>query len=351
MKDKNFYITSVFKLDISDEIGGEFKVGRVNFISKKKLIRNSKKLFLNELIKNKPKDVFNEFFFDQSNCFAYIEYKDESIVDLKNLIEEAIQILSISLIPYMENGVFCQISSENINSESNYFISSSIPEKRMGGSRSNVSNRTLFLDKDWVKCNKFFFFYKLLKILYTKDSKLKINNKWLLTIKEVVKIIGKTIQSTDYKNGFLLNMIAFEMLLTDNEEKYSKVLPERVEAFIGWTEEWHDEKMHSLISVLYKLRCDIVHNGDFENIGIKEYFAIRDINFILLWNIIVHIKYFKSKKELIIFSEKIKAEKLLGLKKSTILPKSLKFMKRSQDNIGPINLHDYFANVLNKSPN
>jgi hypothetical protein len=46
-----------------------------------------------------------------------------------------------------------------------------------------------------------------------------------------------------------------------------------------------------------------------------------------MWNIITHIDTFPSKRSIIEFSDKVKAEKLLGVK-SKVQPKTLKFMNR-----------------------
>ncbi len=120
-------------------------------------------------------------------------------------------------------------------------------------------------------------------------------------------------------------MIAIEMLLTHRGDKYSEMLPLRAEAFIGWAAAWTNENYKERIQSLYKKRSDFVHRG------LRDDIKIADLLFsdTLLWNVLVNIlkhpQIFDSRASVIEFSEKVAAEKKLGIE-TTVTPKTFTFI-------------------------
>ena len=79
------------------------------------------------------------------------------------------------------------------------------------------------------------------------------------------------------------------------------------------------------IKEVYKKRCDFVHDGNRESIAIEDVLFTDDLLLNVLINIVKHPKIFYSKKQLIKFAEKVKAEHLLDIKPK-VRPKSLRFI-------------------------
>jgi len=208
------------------------------------------------------------------------------------------------------------------------FINKNIFE---GHLNSSVESKVLpfQLEKGWLEFHKKFYFFDLVKVISTPN---KMQIKWKETLIKAAIMSGKSMQSRDLEYSFLWNMIIVEMLLTEQGDKYSESLPERAEAFIGWVGYWKENNIEETIKKLYSKRCQFVHDGNSNNITVEDVLFTDNLVFNLLYNILKHIDFFPSKKSVVDFSEKVKAEKILGIK-SRVQPKTLKFMNRiSNDN-------------------
>ena len=118
-----------------------------------------------------------------------------------------------------------------------------------------------------------------------------------------------------------------EMLLTEQGDKYVDKLPERIESFLGWTGYWNEKNYPEKIDRLYKLRCSFVHNGDSHSLRASDLLFSDELLFNLMHNIVRHIKLFPTKRQLIEYSDKVKAEKVLKIK-SKVLPKTLRYFSK-----------------------
>ncbi len=181
----------------------------------------------------------------------------------------------------------------------------------------------------WSKYQSRHYFFKLLNII-NNNINIKLSSEWCNTIKRASILVGRSISSKDISYAFLQNMIVIEMLLTEQGDKYSDVLPERIESFIGWTGYWKTNDYSNKIKYLYKLRCEIVHDGKYDNIKVEDLLFSDEIIFNLFNNMIRNINIFKSKKDLISFSKKVQAEHILGIN-SKVRPKTLSFTQKSYD--------------------
>ncbi len=187
----------------------------------------------------------------------------------------------------------------------------------------------LVIDKTWHLYHKHHYFHKLLKIL---RGELKVEKQWKQTLYDASVLIGMSQCSSDLTTSFLWNMIAIEMLLTSEREKYAEVLPERAEAFLGWVYDWRANEYEDKIRKCYQKRCLIVHNGDRKCVTQGDLEFTDAILFNLLTNLIQHHAVFKGKNDIKQFSEKVKAEHLLGVK-TTVRPKSLSFTRKKIENL------------------
>ncbi len=165
----------------------------------------------------------------------------------------------------------------------------------------------LLIDKSWYDFHKEMYFIKLLDCIKNKNN---LSDGWHKNICDAAILAGKSQSTNDIAQAFLLNMIAIETLLTGTNDSYSKALPKRVEAFIGWTTSWQSESYQKKISECYSKRCKYVHAGEAEQISVRDLLFSDIIISNVFYNIILNIKIFNCKQDIIEFSEKI--EKILG---------------------------------------
>lgn len=322
------YISPVYNLEISDEIKGEIKIGRVIFVNSRKLPYIRKRLGLPAVISKLGKNTAN--FFSESKTYAILKFKgipDKMLRSCKQTVEEAISVLSFSQLGYCSRRNNCQFGLTKTRQVLRTYVLKTNIFK--GTLNASVVSKVLplHLNKDWQNFHRSFFFFDLVKLISTKS---KIQQKWKDTIIRSSIMIGKSMQSRDLEYCFLWNMIVIEMLLTEQGDKYSESLPERAEAFLGWVGYWKEKNFSQKINILYRKRCRFVHDGNSKNITPTDVQFTDDLVFNLLWNIVHHINIFKTKKSIIDFSEKVKAEKILGIE-SSVQPRTLKFFNRDYD--------------------
>lgn len=324
------YISPVYHLEISKDLKGELTVGRVIFVDIKKLERIRKRIGLPIVLSKIDKKIPGANFFKESKIFAIIQFSgipEQKENECRELIENAVNIISFSQLGYRNRDNNSQFGIIKTRGTGNRFIiNKNIFEAHLN---SFVETKVLpfRLDKRWRDFHKKFYFFDLLKLISLNN---KMQKKWKETIIRAAKMSGKSMQSRDLEYSFLWNMIIVEMLLTEQGDKYSESLPKRAEAFIGWVGYWEEKKIEEKIRSVYTKRCQFVHDGNSKNISVGDVLFTDDLVFNLLWNIIKHIDLFPTKESVIVFSEKVQAEKLLGVKPK-IQPKTLKFMNRNFD--------------------
>ena len=321
------YISPVYNLEISKDLKGELTVGRVIFVDIKKLERIRKRIGLPVVLSKIDKKIPGVNFFKESKTFAIIQFRgipEQKEFECRELIENAVAIISSSQLGYCNRNNNSQFGIIKTRGTGNrFFINKNIFEAHLNKFKENKV-LPFRLDKDWKEFHKKFYFFDLLKLISSSN---KMQKKWKDTIIRAAKMSGKSMQSRDLEYCFLWNMIIVEMLLTEHGDKYSESLPKRTEAFIGWVGYWKEKKFEEKIQSLYKKRCQFVHDGNSKNISVDDVQFTDDLVFNLLWNIIKHIDLFPTKESVIVFSEKVQAEKLLEVK-PRIQPKTLKFMNR-----------------------
>jgi hypothetical protein len=185
----------------------------------------------------------------------------------------------------------------------------------------------LVLDERWLNFQENSFFFDFLRIL---RGQISISRSWKEEIRKAAILAGESQCSSDLPQAFLWNMIAIELLLTKQGDRYLDSLPERAEAFIGWTVDWKQNNYRELIKDLYRKRCQLVHSGNKSAIEVQDLLFSDEILLNVLTNIVKHPRLFKSKDDVITFSEKVKAEYVLGINPRT-RPKTLRFSRPTYD--------------------
>jgi hypothetical protein len=182
----------------------------------------------------------------------------------------------------------------------------------------------LTLDERWKTFQRSSFFPGLLRVLRGTAA---IDKSWSADIKTAGLLIGQSQGSTDLPQAFLLNMIAFERLLTSQGDTYTEALPARTEAFLGWVSHWKTGRFSDRIRDVYKKRSAFVHAGRRDVIEPNDLYFIDDLLLNLLINIVTHTKLFPTKTAVTEFAKRVDAERLLGVR-PRVRQKTLQYLER-----------------------
>lgn len=325
------FVVPVYGLKLTSDVGNEFRVNQVTFISKKKLFGLRKRFGIYEKLKELSKSEREIHFYKWTETLAVIQRNgkaSELESTVLKMIREELDILALSQLGYDKRTSNAAPSVDGMQvEEHNIFSVNTTSGTAYSGFKTTGKWQDSVLDSSWKKWQKDFYFEKLIKIIQGQYS---VQGEWRKTLIRVVRLAGRSQTTTWLPNAFLLNMIAIETLLTRQGDKYTDELPKRIEAFIGWVSYWTVDDYQSNIESVYKKRCQYVHDGNDANIEPRDLLFTDDILFNLLYNLVVHYKIYSSKVQVIEFSEKIAAEKVLGIvgTKSKVRPKTLHFISK-----------------------
>lgn len=321
-KDNWLFILPIYGLELTKEVNSEIKIDSVTFISVEKLKRVRKKF----LIPNKISELRTTFFKNENIKTVALIRQNGEIEDIRislyKRVQDELNILISSFTGFNNRNFFHKVDylDNNENSKVSEIFISTRRESRYTDQDKFINIIPLLTCSFWKRYQKKnHYFFDLLKIIKSKKSKFK-------ELKKVSIVIGKSYNCNDIVDSFLYNMIIMETLLTTRNDKQKETLVSRLGAFFEWLQGW-DESVENQIDELYKKRSAYVHNLDSDNITIQDVLFTDTLIFNLMNNIVKHPKLFSSKNDLIEFSKKIEAEKVLGIK-SKIRPKTFYFLEK-----------------------
>lgn len=332
-KDTNtfYYLTPIHGLIISKELKEEFKFYNVTFISVEKLKRIKKRFFFSH--NGELKEGKFDPGFQNQKTFAVLEYYGnpaQKVRECREIIKGELNMLLSSFSgdrDYFYNTA--SLSNWDIGKIKDFkIIHSKLKEESFFSSYAS-HKAPYVLDKRWQSYNENRFFFKIKKIL----NKGSVSKKWQNTLKTALELVGQSNNSNILAYCFLNNMIVFELLLKKQGEKYLNVIPERLDGFFSWTKNREGLTFKNTvinkasIQELYTKRNNFVHDGKFKDITIEDLIFTDELVINILSNIAKHYKLFNSKGDLINYSNKFQAEKLLGLKHS-IQPNTLSYISK-----------------------
>ena len=320
------FITPIANLVLTDAVKKEFKIGQVLFFDLGKLRRIRKQLHIGRRISELHSFLKEPI--EKAPTVAVVRLSGKPR-ELKqtcfDMVRDALHILTLSQLRYRLRdhmrtpAIYGSTRSDAVH---HVFLNSQSPIASTEGSL--VGNPiSLTLDKQWKEWQRKFFFLKLVEILNENVTVCRSwrNNLWRASI-----LMGRSLASGDVPFAFLMNMIVLEMLLTQQGDKYRTIMPQRVEAFLGWAGWWDECQFPDRIREAYTLRCKLVHDGDSDGIEKKHVLFTDNLLMSLLVNMTTHSTLFSSKQAVFKFAEKVAAEHLLGLK-SKVRPKKLIMFK------------------------
>ncbi len=326
------YIVPVIGLSLTDSVNNEITINRVTFISTKKLYRVRKRFGIRKKLSElESKPMYETFFSRLGRTVAIVRFSgkpSEITTQAIRLIIEELEILSVSQLGYSKRrfnshpsiytGAVSNLSYLCMNTQNDHALLNHQLVGKIGD---------LVLDACWNNWQKDIFFAKLIRIL---KNEIVVNSTWRDNLYRASRLIGQSITTNNLAQAFLLNMIAIESLLTRQGDKYTEVLPKRIEAFVGWVGYWDIDNYKERIKDVYLKRCQYVHDGNDSNIEIQDLLFTDDLLLNILLNLLSHHKIFNSKEDVIDFTTKIAAEHVLGIvgDKSKIRPKTLRFLSK-----------------------
>jgi hypothetical protein len=231
------FIAPISGLRLTSAVNKEFRVIRVTFVDRAKLPRISKRMGIPFNASDTKKYVTESENFDAAHSQTFAIYrhtgKPENITKIcLHAIKDELDILSLSQLGYSRRRINAHPSlrgNQNTGKISHLFLNSEDPS-RIYSNRLTGKFMQLELDKRWKRYNRYAFFFNLIKIL-NKETPVHIT--WRENLHRASILIGQSQWSTDIAQAFIWNMIALELLLTQQGDKYSDVLPVRIKGFIG----------------------------------------------------------------------------------------------------------------------
>lgn len=330
------YIVPVIGVHLTKAVNNEVTINRVTFIATKKLSRVRKRFGVRKRISElKSKAIYETFFSSLGSTVAIVRFggkPSEITANAIRLVNEELDILSVSQLGYSKrrfnshpsiySGSVTNLSYLCLNTKND----SALLNNQIVGKVGDLE-----LDDRWRKWQDDIFFSKLLKII---KNEITVSTSWRESLYRASRLVGQSMTTNNIAQAFLLNMIAIESLLTRQGDKYTEVLPKRIEAFIGWVGYWNINDYGVRIKDVYQKRCQYVHDGNDTNIEIKDLLFTDDVLLNIMLNLLTHHKTLNSKEAVIDFTTKVAAEHVLGIvgNKSRIRPKTLRFLSPNYNN-------------------
>jgi hypothetical protein len=262
------FMTPIAGLELTDAVNKEFRVDRVLLVAADKLPRIRKRLGLHQPVSAIKSPQPYARFFEETKTFAVVRQKGKT-PDIRakcfRLVRDELSVLALSQLGYRKRSVtgYVGLKGEIVpGGTSHLFLNKDNPLRNLVYSMSRFSG-ILQIDERWKRFQNEVFFMQLLKIL---QKRVRVSVKWREDLRRASILVGQSINSNDVTMSFLWNMIALELLLTQQGEKYIDTLPKRVEAFLGWIGFWSMNDFESKIREAYKKRSAFVHDGNNDQI-------------------------------------------------------------------------------------
>lgn len=319
------FVVPIGNLQLTDSVNNEFRINGVTFIHKEKLRRVRKRFGINKRISELREFHPHDRFFDTADTFAVVRRRGKP-AELKTrcfrMVKDELSILAASQLGYAKRRFTKQVSlfgEHERGTAQHLFLTKDGPLMSQAWEVIG-SPGALVLDSTWKHFQKKVFFFRLLKII---RKEVKVARNWRNDLTNAAILIGQSLNSNDVAFSFLWNMIAIELILTRQGDKYSDILPRRIEAFLGWVGGFSQQRIEDA----YRKRSAFVHDGNRENITKEDLLFTDDLLLNLITNLVSYPRLFGSKDRVIDFSDKVEAEQKLGLK-SKVRPKGLRFFSR-----------------------
>lgn len=305
----------IYNLKLSENIGSEFKIGDILFVSAKKIPRIRKRLGFTKTFgeMEDKKGFFKESILKKADTFAVLNFTDidkTNIGRYKTKITKAVWILASSqFYPSIRGKVKYFGFPEHSGRFFHEFFIHDVLEKKSGRTWELASPLEPFIfGAHWIVNNKYHFFWNALKII---NNKAKVDKSWKNIIEKVLIFCGKSIFSNDLYLAFLFNMISLETILTRQGDKFPVAIIDRLNGLFDWYFEDDQYIWNNIIEELYYLRCKMIHDGDTKGIATEDLVLSDILLHNLLGAVSANTQSIKSQSDIIDLSEISKAKLIL----------------------------------------
>jgi hypothetical protein len=265
----------MYNLRISDDLGGELRVWDVTFISAKKIPRVRRRLGIPERVsdlRRKGARLSAPDFFSQAETYAHLKTKKGERDPLTHeflRIRQAVFLLASSQF-YRERRTrrtFFGGPGYNTSLQDQYLLVDIMNGSAVLNWQCLSPIEPYTLDKQWQGFLRHHFFPKLLRII---NGQVTISNRWSYYIRDAALCAGQSHWARTRWEALLYDMIGIETLLTHRGDTFPNALVERVDALLGWITDNDLTPWEDLISRLYSLRCNFVHDADVRGVTMQD---------------------------------------------------------------------------------
>jgi hypothetical protein len=326
------FVFPIAYLALTEAVGHEIKVDRTTFIGRNKFKKKCRFLDLPNYGKL-VEDLFVKEFFDEiSPDAALVVFRQKgefeaAFTSAQRCISMALDILTLSNLYLvdvrpLQGGRLAEGDNHRL-----HFLA----VDRNSGARSVQSRtgtrRNMVLNEGWHHWQKDFYFDALLQCLRCENG---FDAAWREIILKAVTLVSEGLSSRSLPFAFLHNIIALETILIGTNEKKGTSLVSRLEAFLGWSDAWTLNNYPTQIDTVYAKRNSYVHDGDTSKIDQADIDFTDHLLHNVFSNILRHAKLFKNQQALINFSNRVAAERLLGVEphKSKYLPRTMAITRK-----------------------
>jgi hypothetical protein len=323
------FMVPVDGLLLMEAVAREFRVDRVTLVHRDKLPRVRKRLGLGATISEVKKTIPGWDFFDVSLAYAVMKQRGEPEEVQRQclaVIREELSILALSQLGYSRRRQMRPIAlvGENTHPYVTFLAYNDRNGTRFGKMfMMTTPINQVVLDGGWKEFQDGVFFTQLLGIL---RGKTKVEESWRCELRRAAVLIGESVGTKDLLKSFVWNWVALEMLLTHHAREALNMLPRRAEALLGWATYWEPDDYEGRIRDVYRKRNRLLHQGRREAISPEDLAFTDHLLVNLLANLVSYPKLFRSKADVIKFSERVEAERTLGLT-SKVRPKGFRFIR------------------------
>lgn len=315
---------------LTEAVDREFRVDRVTFVDGDKLPRVRRRLGLGVPVSELKKTIRGRDFFGSSGAFAVVRQggdPEDVARRCLELVREEAAILTASQLGYSNRGQMRPVVpvGEDWGPRIQYLAVSSRDGTRFSGAKRTSPLGEVILDGRWKGYQDGVFFTRLLKIL---RGETEVENGWRDELRRALVMIGESVGANDLLKSFVWNMVALEMLLTrQDQERTRDALPKRAEALLGWVGYWEPENYEDRIGRTYGKRNALLHGGKRDDITEQDLAFTDHLLLNLLLNLAGNPKLFGSKEDVVGFSKRVEAERVLGTR-PRVRPRNLRFVRR-----------------------
>lgn len=302
-----FFLIPIYNLIIAKDVNNEIMIGNTLFVDTEKIPRIRKRLNLPFRVSYIKKKMDGRDILTKAPSYAYISVRanNEDIAQRIALAEVRKNLYLLMSCQFQTTkrynlyrfGCF----HTQFNDEWDQTLRWEKGKKDVNISEKRCGTSEFILNKHILSSPKKIFFIDFLKL---KEG------EWKGTIEKTIILIGKSMLSDSIDDALIYNVRAIEALLKEGRKDTTGMIVDKIEALFHWALEFNKQRFEEI----YKKRCNITHEGAYEEGTCEDLVYLDEVIFNLL-NIICKLnKTVKCKNDITKYTKKYFAYKVLKKK-------------------------------------